>query len=118
MDRYHIRKRFWLNRDKAWYGFMAVEVEDNAPRLEKAIEKEERTWHQGPSFALADCGRKVELDFSLAKDVDRRRSIRKINLIVDALIEFRDALLVEAEVAEEMQAHNKRTPYKHVREQI
>jgi hypothetical protein len=116
MRKYRVRRRFWLNRDPDWHGFMVIEVRDNTPRLDKAARKKERCWHYGPSFTLADCGKKIELDFSLDKAVDRKRSIRKINLIVDALNEFREALLAEVEVAEAMQAHNKRTPW--VREQI
>ena len=48
-------------------------------------------------ITLADCRRIVRLEFLLSTKQYRRLSIRKINLLIDALTGFRDAL--EREIA-------------------
>jgi hypothetical protein len=94
---------------------MVAEVEDCTLYLTKAIAKGKRCWHNGASFTLADCGKKVTLDFSIDRHKDRVRSLRKIDLIVDTLAEFRDHLVEECEVAKAIEAHNKKVPRRKLR---
>jgi hypothetical protein len=46
-------------------------------------------------LTLADCRRQIELEFFLGTKRARRLSLKKINLLIDVLTRFRDALLRE-----------------------
>src|SRR5215217_4148591 len=50
---------------------------------------------------LADCRRIVRLEFLLSTKQYRRLSLRKINLLIDTLTQFRDALKREIALIEE-----------------
>jgi hypothetical protein len=49
---------------------------------------------------LADCDRRVQLEFFLGTEQDREISLKKINLLIDTLTRFRDALTTESELIE------------------
>lgn len=49
---------------------------------------------------IADCYRKIRLHFSLSCARDRRQSLKKINLLIEVLTRFRDALKREIELIE------------------
>jgi hypothetical protein len=49
-------------------------------------------------LSLADCHRCIDLEFSLATAHLRRRSLAKISLLIDVLIEFRERLAAEAKL--------------------
>jgi len=51
-------------------------------------------------LTLADCHRVVRIEFFLGNKRERRRSLKKINLLIDTLTRFRDALSTEAELIE------------------
>ncbi len=51
-------------------------------------------------LTLADCNRIVHFHFDLHTKGARRNSLRKIDLIIDALEQFREALREEARVVE------------------
>jgi hypothetical protein len=51
-------------------------------------------------LTIADCRRKIELEFFLGDKTDRRRSLAKINLLIDFLTSFRDALAEEIKLIE------------------
>jgi hypothetical protein len=51
-------------------------------------------------LALADCRRRVELEFCLSTAPERRRSLAKADLLVEVLTAFRDALAAEAQLIE------------------
>ena len=60
-------------------------------------------------LTIADCRRRIQLEFFLGTKKDRRISLRKINLIIEVLTRFRDALLKENELIEKVeQAGNKK----------
>jgi hypothetical protein len=44
---------------------------------------------------VADCDRRVQLEFFLGTEGDREISLKKINLLIDTFTRFRDALLRE-----------------------
>ncbi len=44
---------------------------------------------------IADCRRAIEFEFYLGSKQHRRRSLAKINLLIDILTAFRDALMRE-----------------------
>ena len=51
-------------------------------------------------LTLADCRRRIQLEFFLGTKQARRRSLQKINLLIDVLTRFRDALVKERDLIE------------------
>ena len=49
-------------------------------------------------LTLADCRRRVQLEFFLGTKRARQLSLKKINLLIDVLTRFRDALIQESEL--------------------
>ena len=55
-------------------------------------------------LTLADCRRRIQLEFFLGTKVARRSSLKKINLLIAVLTQFRDALTKELELIETYKA--------------
>ena len=51
-------------------------------------------------LTIADCYRRVQLEFCLGTKRERRRSLTKIDLLINVLTRFRDALKREADLIE------------------
>lgn len=51
-------------------------------------------------LTLADCRRRVQLEFFLGTKRARQLSLKKINLLIEVLTRFRDALVKEIELIE------------------
>ena len=51
-------------------------------------------------IVIADCRRRVEIEFFLANKTARRISLAKINLLIKVLTAFRDALVKEIALIE------------------
>jgi len=49
-------------------------------------------------LTIADCRRRVQLEFFLGTKTARRISLKKINLLIDVLTGFRDTLIKENEM--------------------
>ena len=49
---------------------------------------------------LADCRRQIMLEFFLGNERDRELSLKKINLLIDAFTQFREALTKEISLIE------------------
>ncbi len=49
-------------------------------------------------LTIADCRRSIRLEFDIGAKKQRRRSLVKINLLIDILTRFRDALKREADL--------------------
>ena len=62
-------------------------------------------------LTIADCRRRIQLEFFLGTKQARRRSLRKINLLIDVLTRVRDALIKERDLIEkgESRGPNSRT---------
>ena len=56
---------------------------------------------------LADCRCRIRLAFFIGTKRTRRMSLAKINLLLDVLTRFRDALLKEIELMEKFEQSNK-----------
>ncbi len=52
-------------------------------------------------LTLADCGRRIQLEFFLGNARDRRQSLAKVGLLIDVLDGFRTALEEEAKLIEQ-----------------
>lgn len=51
-------------------------------------------------LTIADCYRRIQLEFFLGTKRERRRSLTKINLLINVLTRFRDALKRESDLIE------------------
>ena len=51
-------------------------------------------------LTIADCHRRIQLEFFLGTEDHRRRSLAKIDLLINVLTRFRDALTREADLIE------------------
>ena len=51
-------------------------------------------------LTIADCYRRIQLEFFLGTKQERRRSLAKINLLITVLTRFRDALKREVDLIE------------------
>jgi hypothetical protein len=49
-------------------------------------------------LSLADCRRRIELEFSLGTARARRQSLAKVDLLIEVLNAFREALVKEAQL--------------------
>lgn len=56
-------------------------------------------------ITIADCRRVIQLEFLQANKQHRRRSLAKINLLIDTLTRFRDAMKREADLIEKFKKH-------------
>ena len=61
-------------------------------------------------LVLADCRRRIELEFFLGTSRHRRQSLNKINLLIDTLTGFRDALEKESKLIDAVEAQQVKTP--------
>jgi hypothetical protein len=59
-------------------------------------------------LTLADCRRRIDLEFCLTTARTRRQSLAKIDLLVEVLSEFRAALAAEAQLIAEREREIKR----------
>ena len=63
-------------------------------------------------LTLADCRRRIQLEFFLGTLRARRESLRKIELLIKHLEQFRTALRTEAGLIEQYEAKQKSKPRK------
>ena len=66
-------------------------------------------------LTIADCRRRIQLEFFLGSASDRRESLRKLDLLLKVLSSFRKALVAEAELITEYERATKRTEGKRLR---
>jgi len=92
MSKFLYRKRVFLtpmSTGQTSYVFAEVESSDGG----------EYKWGHY-MLTIADCRRRIQLEFFLGTKQARRRSLRKINLLIDVLTRFRDALVKERDLIE------------------
>lgn len=58
--------------------------------------------HNGNMLIIADCDHVVEFEFYLGNAHARHLSLKKINLLIEVLTAFRDALVAESELIEKI----------------
>ena len=63
-------------------------------------------------LTIADCRRRIQLEFFLGTVRARRESLRKLDLLIKVLGSFRNALLKEAQAITEYERASKRTSAK------
>lgn len=85
-------KRLFLNPTSTGYtSYVLAEVESS--------QNGEYKWGHY-MLTIADCRRRIQLEFALGTKQARRNSLKKINLLIDVLTQFRDALQKETELIE------------------
>ena len=90
--RFTFRKRAFLNPVSTLAtSYIHAHVEDSLQGTVK---------HGSNMLTVADCHRAIDLEFYLGTKPHRRHSIAKINLLIDILTAFRDALIKESELIE------------------
>ena len=70
--------------------------------VESSNEGEYRLGHN--MLTIADCRRRVQIEFFLGTKRERRRSLAKINLLINILTRFRDVLAKEIVLIEKVKA--------------
>ena len=89
---YTFRKRSFLNPTSTGHtSFIFAEVESSDGGAYK--------WGNY-LLTLADCKRVIQFEFFLGTKQARRISLKKINLLIDVLTQFRDALVKEIALIE------------------
>lgn len=58
-------------------------------------------------LTLADCRRRIDLEFVLSTALKRRQSLAKIDLLLEVLTKFRAALAAEAQLIAEREQEKK-----------
>ena len=96
-DIFTLRKRFFLNPTSTGHtSYILAEAESSR-------DGEYKWGHY--MLTLADCRRIIHLEFFLGTKHARRNSLRKINLLIDLLTGFRDALVKEISLIEKGDSH-------------
>ena len=86
------RKRVFLNPvSTGQTSYILAEVESSR-------DGEDKWGHY--MLTIADCRRRIQLEFFLGTKTARRISLKKINLLIDVLTRFRDALIKERDLIE------------------
>ena len=94
-ERYHVRRREFLNEDPEWHAFIIGVVEDTR---EIPNDDPGHGWTNGTIVLdLADCNRRVSFYFDMRNESERANSLRKVNLLAEIVNAVRDAIELEVE---------------------
>ena len=104
MNKFLLRKRMFLtSASSGTTSFILAEVESSRGG--------EYKWGHY-MLTIADCRRRVQLEFFLGTVRARRESLRKLDLLLKVLGSFRTALLTEAQAITEFERSEKRVKVK------
>lgn len=81
-----------------------AEVEDTSKKKSDSLNR----WDAIPHVKLliADCDKKVTFDFDWDTPSDRKNSLQKVDVMIDALVKFREALEAEQKLYAERKKVN------------
>jgi len=94
-ERYHVRRREFLNEDPYFHAHIIGIVEDT-----RAISDDdpERSWTKALIVLdLSDCSRTVSFSFYMDSPAERANTLRKISLIAEVVNAVRDGIVLEVE---------------------
>lgn len=101
MNNFPFRKRAFLTSVSTGHtSYILAEVESSRGG--------EYKWGQYV-LTIADCRRRIQLEFFLGTVRARRESLRKLDLLLKVLGSFRNALLTEAQLINDYERAGKRT---------
>lgn len=91
--KYHVKKRYFLNRDLDMTAFIVGIVEDTR---EVPLDNEDG-WKWGTiELMLSDCSRKICFSFNLNDSESRKDSLYKIRRIAEVVNDVKNAIEIEA----------------------
>ncbi len=94
-ERYHVRRREFLNEDPDLPAFIIGIVEDTR---EIPDDDPNQNWTCGSvSLDLGDCYRRVSFCFDMYSAAARANSLRKISIIAEVVNAVRDGIALEVE---------------------
>lgn len=100
MNRFYARK--FLNRPGHHAGAYVLAV------VEQSTVDDGPDSYREISLEISDCFRRVDLEFPMGTASQRANSVRKARLLADVLVEFADAVAMEADFAAERHRSGKR----------
>jgi hypothetical protein len=100
MNRFYVRK--FLNRPGHHAGAYVLAV------VESALPTDDPDRYLEIDLEIADCSRRVNLEFPPWNARDRANSVRKARLLAEVLAEFADAVEAEADAAKPRSKHKPR----------
>ena len=104
MNKFLLRKRMFLaSVSTGTTSFILAEVESSRSG--------EYKWGHY-MLTIADCRRRIQLEFFLGTVRARRESLRKLDLLLKVLGSFRNALIAEAQAITEYERSGKKTKLK------
>jgi hypothetical protein len=104
--KYHVKKRYFLNRDPEMTAFAVGIVEDTS----EIPDEEESGWKWGKiELMLADCNRKVCFCFDMNDAEERSNSLYKIRRLAEVINAVKAALETEAKSISRRRPPNKKT---------
>ena len=108
MNKFHLRKRMFLaSVSTGTTSYILAEVESSGGG--------EYKWGHY-MLTIADCRRRIQLEFFLGTVRARRESLRKLDLLLKVLGSFRNALIAEAQaITEYERAAKKKQPPKNTK---
>ncbi len=83
--------------------FLNLPGHSSMANIGASITKEEYGHYPDVSFWIADCDRKVSLDMSLYTEYERDNTLNKLDVMIDFLEKFREAVFVAAQASEEIE---------------
>ena len=93
----HIHIRRFLNRKGSHAGaYVYARIGDSTTCRDADCDHE---WCIDTTLRISACSRTVSLDFELETAAERRNSLHNVTTLIDALTQFRDALVIEADRA-------------------
>lgn len=107
-NKYHLRKRMFLNRDTEMRALAIGIVEDTR----SYSNDDEESWKNGwIELVLSDCYRHVSYDFDLRSKESRADALYKIRRIAEVVNQVKEAIEIEAEsIAQRQKKHKVMKP--------
>lgn len=93
-ERYHVRRREFLNEDPELPAFIIGIVEDTS---EIADDDAQRWGHGTIILDLGDCSNRVSFYFDMKDEHERGNSLRKISLLFEVVNAVREAIAKEVD---------------------
>ena len=93
-QRYHVRRREFLNQDLELPAFVIAVIQDTTD----LPDDEDQRWKWAQAILdLGDCYKRVSFDLNMSDLEERAKTLHKINLLAEVINEVRDAIEKEVE---------------------
>ena len=99
--------RKFLNK-KRHYNTAAIYATVDFPYDDDKPERPHQYWSPDIELSISDCSRKIHLDLEITGKKNRKNSFRKIDILINTLIELRKAMESGCEWMDERDAYYKK----------